>query len=204
MSNHHKVEKTQAELSALFQQDLATGVGRSVKHDSAAKHVSGEAVYIDDRLEFPNQLHVYARLSDRAHAKILSIDTAPCYAFEGVRIVITHKDIPGLKDIGPLLPGDPLLAIDDVQFVGQPVLAVAARDLETARQAAMAAVIEYEDWSRSWTWSKPCANATSSSTATPTSAATRPRPWPAPSIACRARCTSAARNTSTWRPRFPR
>ena len=122
MSNHHKVEKTQAELTALFHQDLTSGVGRSVKHDSADKHVSGEAVYIDDRLEFPNQLHVYARLSDRAHAKVISIDTAPCYAFEGVRIAITHEDIPGLKDIG-LLPGDPLLAIDTVEFVGQPVLA---------------------------------------------------------------------------------
>ena len=145
MSNQHKVEKTQDELSALFRQDLTTGVGRSVKHDSAEKHVSGEAVYIDDRLEFPNQLHVYARLSDRAHARVISIDTTPCHAFEGVRIVITHEDIPGLKDIGPLLPGDPLLAIDTVQYVGQPVLAVAARDLDTARQAAMAAVIEYED-----------------------------------------------------------
>jgi len=62
-----------------------------------------------------------------------------------VRIVITHEDVPGLKDIGPLLPGDPLLAIDTVQFVGQVVLAVAARDLETARKAALAAVIEYED-----------------------------------------------------------
>lgn len=130
---------------ALFQQDLTTGTGRSVKHDSADKHVSGEAVYIDDRLEFPNQLHVYARLSDRAHARIIRIDTAPCHAFVGVRIVITHEDIPGLKDIGPLLPGDPLLAIDTVEFVGQPVLAVAASSLETARQAAMAAVIEYED-----------------------------------------------------------
>ncbi len=130
---------------ALFQQDLTTGVGRSVKHDSADKHVSGEAVYIDDRLEFPNQLHVYARLSDRAHARIISVDTAPCYAFDGVRIAITHEDIPGLKDIGPLLPGDPLLAIDTVEFVGQPVIAVAARDLETARKAAMAAIIEYED-----------------------------------------------------------
>jgi xanthine dehydrogenase large subunit len=130
---------------ALFQQDLTTGVGRSVKHDSADKHVSGEAIYIDDRLEFPNQLHVYARLSDRAHARILNVDTAPCYAFEGVRIVITHEDIPGLKDIGPLLPGDPLLAIDVVEFVGQPVIAVAAQDLETARKAAMAAIIEYED-----------------------------------------------------------
>ncbi|MFK3970562.1 xanthine dehydrogenase molybdopterin binding subunit [Pseudomonas sp. NPDC087358] len=144
MSNHHPV-KSQEELAALFQQDLTTGVGRSVKHDSADKHVSGEAIYIDDRLEFPNQLHVYARMSDRAHARIISVDTSPCYAFEGVRIAITHEDIPGLKDIGPLLPGDPLLAIDKVEFVGQPVLAVAARDLETARKAAMAAIIEYED-----------------------------------------------------------
>lgn len=130
---------------ALFQQDLTTGVGRSVKHDSADKHVSGEAIYIDDRLEFPNQLHVYARLSDRAHARIVRVDMSPCYAFDGVRIAITHEDIPGLKDIGPLLPGDPLLAIDTVEFVGQPVIAVAARDLETARKAAMAAIIEYED-----------------------------------------------------------
>jgi xanthine dehydrogenase large subunit len=145
MSDHNAKPRTQEELTALFRADLTTGVGRSVKHDSADKHVSGEAVYIDDRLEFPNQLHVYARLSDRAHARVLSIDTAPCYAFEGVRIAITHEDIPGLKDIGPLLPGDPLLAIDTVQFVGQPVLAVAARDLDTARQAAMAAIIEYED-----------------------------------------------------------
>ncbi|WJM94459.1 xanthine dehydrogenase molybdopterin binding subunit [Pseudomonas defluvii] len=145
MSNHPHVAKSQAELADLFSQDMTSGVGRSVKHDSADKHVSGEAVYIDDRLEFPNQLHVYARLSDRAHARIVSIDTAPCYAFEGVRIAITHEDIPGLKDIGPLLPGDPLLAIDTVQFVGQPVVAVAARDLDTARRAALAAIITYED-----------------------------------------------------------
>ncbi len=145
MSNILATPRTQAELAELFAQGLTSGVGRSVKHDSADKHVSGEAVYIDDRLEFPNQLHVYARLSDRAHARILSIDTGPCYQFPGVRIAITHEDIPGLKDIGPLLPGDPLLAIDLVEFVGQPVLAVAAADLATARQAALAAVIEYED-----------------------------------------------------------
>ena len=135
MSNHHAVVKTQAELAELFAQDLTSGVGRSVKHDSAAKHVSGEAQYIDDRLEFPNQLHLYARMSDRAHARILSIDTTPCYAFDGVRIAITHEDVPGLKDIGPLMPGDPLLAIDTVQFVGQVVLAVAARDLEILKKA---------------------------------------------------------------------
>ena len=141
----HKPTKSQEELAELFRAELTTGVGRSLKHESADKHVSGEAVYIDDRLEFPNQLHVYARLSDRAHARILKIDTAPCYAIPGVAIAITSKDVPGQLDIGPVLPGDPLLAEDIVQYVGQIVVAVAADSLETARKAAMAAIIEYED-----------------------------------------------------------
>jgi len=144
MSNH-SLAKTQDEIAALFTQDLVTGVGKSVKHDSADKHVSGEAVYVDDRLEFPNQLHVYARMSDRAHARIVSIDTSPCYQIPGVAIAITAKDVPGQLDIGAVMPGDPLLADGKVEFVGQPVIAVAADSLETARKAAMAAIIEYED-----------------------------------------------------------
>ena len=64
-------KKSQAELEALFKSQLITGVGRSVKHESADKQVSGQAQYIDDKLEFPNQLHVYARMSEYAHAKIL-------------------------------------------------------------------------------------------------------------------------------------
>ncbi|MFL9811967.1 xanthine dehydrogenase molybdopterin binding subunit [Stutzerimonas sp. VN223-3] len=141
----HKPTKTQEELAALFTQDLVSGVGRNVKHDSAPKHVTGEAVYVDDRLEFPNQLHVYARMSDRAHARIVRIDTAPCYNVPGVAIAITAKDVPGQLDIGAVMPGDPLLADGKVEFIGQPVIAVAADSLETARKAAMAAIIEYED-----------------------------------------------------------
>ncbi|MDX2353407.1 xanthine dehydrogenase molybdopterin binding subunit [Stutzerimonas xanthomarina] len=141
----HKPTKTQEEIAALFKQDLVTGVGRSVKHDSAPKHVTGEAVYVDDRLEFPNQLHIYARMSDRAHARIVHIDTAPCYAVPGVAIAITAQDVPGQLDIGAVMPGDPLLADGKVEYVGQPVIAVAADSLETARKAAMAAIIEYED-----------------------------------------------------------
>ena len=144
MSNH-VTTRTQEEIAALFTQDLVTGVGRSVKHDSAPKHVSGEAVYVDDRLEFPNQLHVYARMSERAHARIVSIDTSPCYQIPGVAIAITAKDVPGQLDISAVMPGDPLLADGKVEFIGQPVIAVAADSLETARKAAMAAIIEYED-----------------------------------------------------------
>ncbi|MEK1940380.1 MAG: xanthine dehydrogenase molybdopterin binding subunit [Pseudomonas sp.] len=144
MSNHH-APKTQEELAELFRAGITTGVGKSVKHDSADKHVSGEAVYVDDRLEFPNQLHVYARLSDRAHARVSKIDVSPCYQVPGVAIAITHKDVPGLLDIGAVAPGDPLLADGLVQYVGQVVIAVAADSHENARKGAMAAIIEYED-----------------------------------------------------------
>ena len=144
MSNHIQ-HKTQAQLAELFRADITTGVGKSVKHESADKHVSGEAIYVDDRLEFPNQLHVYARMSDRAHARIVSIDTSPCYQFPGVAIAITKDDVPGQLDIGPVVAGDPLLADGKVEYVGQVVLAIGADSLETARKAAMAAIIEYED-----------------------------------------------------------
>ena len=144
MSSHIE-HKSQEELAALFRAGMTSGVGRSVKHESADKHVSGEAVYVDDRLEFPNQLHVYARQSDRAHARIVRIDTRPCYEFPGVAIAITKDDVPGQLDIGPVVAGDPLLADGKVEYVGQVVLAVAADSLETARKAAMAAIVEYED-----------------------------------------------------------
>ncbi|MWV14124.1 xanthine dehydrogenase molybdopterin binding subunit [Pseudomonas sp. R-28-1W-6] len=141
----HKPAPNQQQLAELFRQGLATGVGKPLKHESADKHVSGEAIYIDDRLEFPNQLHVYALRSERAHARITRLDTAPCQSMPGVALVITHEDVPGQLDIGPLLPGDPLLADGLVQFVGQPILAVAADSLDNARRAAQAAIVEYQD-----------------------------------------------------------
>jgi xanthine dehydrogenase large subunit len=131
-------------MAAAFAAGLATGVGKPLKHESADKHVSGEALYIDDRLEFPNQLHVYARMSEHAHARILRIDLSPCYEIPGVALAITAADVPGRLDIGAVLPGDPLLADGEVQYLGQPVLAVAASSLDAARRAAQAAIVEYE------------------------------------------------------------
>lgn len=145
MSNHHHPVASQDILAERFRQDLQTGVGKGLKHESAEKHVTGEAVYIDDRLEFPNQLHVVARLSERAHAHITRVDVTPCYDFPGVAIAITAQDVPGELDIGPLVAGDPLLADGLVQYIGQPVIAVAANSIDIARQAAQAAIIEYED-----------------------------------------------------------
>ncbi|WP_459177329.1 xanthine dehydrogenase molybdopterin binding subunit [Ewingella americana] len=139
-----KTSLTQQEMEALFRAGLNSGVGKSVKHESAAKHVSGEAVYLDDRLEFPNQLHLVPLLSPHAHAKILHIDFEECYNVTGVVRVITAADIPGNPDIAPLTTGDPLLADGKVEYVGQVILVVAATSQEAARQAIGKVKIDYQ------------------------------------------------------------
>ena len=142
MSKHTALSPS--EMQTLFQQTMTSGVGRKIPHESAARHVSGEALYIDDRLEFPNQLHLAIRVSDLPHAMIKHIDTSPCLQLPGVACVITAKDIPGQLDIGAVFPGDPLLADGKVEYVGQPILVVAASSHDVAQAAAQAAVIEYE------------------------------------------------------------
>ncbi|MFC3393461.1 xanthine dehydrogenase molybdopterin binding subunit [Brenneria rubrifaciens] len=127
-----------------FAAPAAGGVGDALPHESAERHVSGEAWYIDDRPGTAGTLYLAPRLSEHAHARILGIDLAPCYSMPGVEKVITWQDVPGELDIGPLMPGDPLLARDQVTYLGQVVLAVAAVDEDTAHRAAAAAVIHYQ------------------------------------------------------------
>ncbi len=121
------------------------GVGRSTKHESADKHVSGEAIYIDDRLEAVGQLHAAVGQSSVAHANIKSIDLSAVKAAEGVVSVITVEDVPGHTDIGAVFPGDPLLALGKVEFVGQAIFAVAATSHDLARRAVQLAKIEYDE-----------------------------------------------------------
>ena len=118
---------------------------KPIRHDSAAKHVAGTARYIDDLPEPEGLLHAALHLSDRVHAKIRSIDIAGALAVPGVVSVITVADVPGDPDIAPVVRPEPVLAQDTIEFHGQPVVAVAARDLATARRAARLVRVEYED-----------------------------------------------------------
>ena len=58
----------------------------SLKHDSAHKHVTGSADYIDDIPEAANMAHGALGLSDRAHADILSIDLSAVEAYPVVEL----------------------------------------------------------------------------------------------------------------------
>ncbi len=121
------------------------GVHGAVVHDSAALHVSGEAAYVDDIPELPGTLQVYIAMSERAHARIASLDVSAVRDAPGVACVLTAGDIPGENDASPVAHDDPVFAEDKVEYVGQSIFAVAAESVADARAAAKLARVEYED-----------------------------------------------------------
>ena len=118
----------------------------TLRHDSAHKHVSGTAEYIDDIPEPAGLLHGALGLADRAHAEILSMDLSAVAAYPGVIAVLTGKDVTGVNDVSPSGKHDePLLAETLVQFHGQPIFAVIAETRDAARRAARLAKVDYRD-----------------------------------------------------------
>ena len=122
------------------------GVGvvhRPIAHDSAERHVTGEAVYVDDIREPAGLLHVYFGVSSCAHGRIQRMDLARVEASPGVIAVITAKDVPGQNDISPMHTLDEeILCSGEIHFHGQPLFAVAAQSREAARRAARLADID--------------------------------------------------------------
>ncbi len=130
---------------AAAQESISGGVRRSLKHDSAHKHVTGEAVYIDDIPAPANLLHLACGQSSKAHARIKAMDLSQVRQAPGVVAVLTKEDIPGENDVGPVIHDDPVFADGLVQYIGQSLFAVAAESREQARRAALLAQIEYEE-----------------------------------------------------------
>lgn len=121
------------------------GVGHSIAHESAHKHVRGTAEYVDDLPLMPGTLFVATGQSKKPHARIRALDLSAVKSAPGVIDVIVQSDIPGKVDVAPVYSGDPLLAGDLVEFIGQPIFAVAATSFEAAQRAALLAKIDYEE-----------------------------------------------------------
>lgn len=122
---------------------IAGGVTDAIAHDSARKHVAGTAIYIDDMPEAPGTLHAYCLLSPHAHARIAAIDLTAARAQAGVT-AISAADIPGKNEVGPMAAGEPVLAAGVVEYIGQPVVAIAATSIKAARAAAKLVTVTYE------------------------------------------------------------
>jgi CO/xanthine dehydrogenase Mo-binding subunit len=126
-------------------------IGRSLRRVDARGKVTGETLYSGD-LTMPDMLHMKVLLSERPHARVLSIDTNQAEAAPGVVAVYTAKDIP-VNEYGlqwqdqPVLcgPGSSKPGADVVRFVGDQVAAVVAQTEAQAAAALKLIQVDYDD-----------------------------------------------------------
>ena len=131
-------------------------IGTPVRRREDYRFLIGRGTYTDD-INRPGQLYAYILRSPHAHARITAIDTAAAQAAPGVVAVYTGKDmtadrVGGLpcgwqvhsKDGSPMVePPHPVLAVDRVRHVGDPVAVVIADTLAQARDAAELVSVDY-------------------------------------------------------------
>ncbi|MFN2167073.1 MAG: xanthine dehydrogenase family protein molybdopterin-binding subunit, partial [Anaerolineae bacterium] len=105
---------------------------------------------VTGRSRFPGDLHMegalYAKVvwSDRAHARIVSIDTSAAEAVPGVVAILTHGDVP-VNVYGLMFKDQPALCSDKVRTVFDRVALVIAETQRVARRARDLIRVEYED-----------------------------------------------------------
>ena len=116
-------------------------VGHNVKRVDGVEKVTGAAKYVGD-IKVPGMLHGKILRSTYPHARIRAIDASRAEALPGVIAVLTAADI---GDLNPIYNGRPVIAMNKVRYVGEPVAAVAAEDLATAEEALALIHVDYEE-----------------------------------------------------------
>ncbi len=103
-------------------------VGTNYTTPDLLAKVTGRARYAED-FRAEGMLFCKLLLSPRPHARVRRVDTTAALALPGVRAILTADDLPDLGGAERALTNEPL-------YGGEPILAVAAVDEETAAAAA--------------------------------------------------------------------
>ncbi|MEP0049211.1 MAG: xanthine dehydrogenase molybdopterin binding subunit, partial [Roseobacter sp.] len=120
-------------------------IAKPLPHDAARLHVTGTARYIDDIPTPHNTLHLAFGLSQVAKGTIVGLSLDDVRASPGVVSVLTARDLPFANDVSPSIHDEPLLADQQVHYVGQPIFLVVATSHLAARQAARLGTIEISE-----------------------------------------------------------
>ena len=124
-----------------------------IRIDAATK-ISGEEKYVRD-LHIDNLLYAKTIRSTRAHAKIDSINFDEDYDWEPITI-ITAKDVP--NNYVAIIKNDmPYLAHGTVNYIGEPIVLIAAEKKKILREAEKHIAIIYEELRTSFTIEKTLA-----------------------------------------------
>lgn len=117
-------------------------LGQRMPRHNAVQQAAGKLAFGDD-LQRPDMLYAKALFSAEAHARIVSIDISEAELMEGVRAIITAKDVPNNR-FGLSHKDQPVLADDKVRYRGDALAVVAAETKEQAELAVKKIKVKYE------------------------------------------------------------
>ncbi len=115
-------------------------IGKATPRKDARDIVTGKAQYLDD-MKLPRMLYGKVLRSPYPHANIRSIDPSKAEAYNGVKAVLTYKNVP---DWVAGVPPNIRVLDSKVRFVGDPIALVAATTKEIAEEALELIDVEYE------------------------------------------------------------
>ncbi|CAB3393751.1 xanthine dehydrogenase family protein molybdopterin-binding subunit [Kyrpidia spormannii] len=118
--------------------------GARVTRLEDARLLRGQGSYLDD-IDVPGMLEVAFVRSTRAAARIVSVDTTEARKIPGVHAIFTAEDLGLSLKFNPYDVVQPVLAKDEVRFVGEPIVAVVADNRYIAEDAAELVKVEYEN-----------------------------------------------------------
>src|SRR6185503_6831280 len=124
-------------------------VGQDYLTPDLVAKVTGKAKYAED---FRAEGMLFAKLlcSPMPHARVVRIDTSAARAMPGVKAILTVDDLPAVVEGANL--GEGIIAstlserglTNEPLYEGEPVIAVAAIDEQTATEAIVKIEIDYE------------------------------------------------------------
>ena len=122
-------------------------VGRELPRLEVRAKVTGRADYVHN-LRLPGMLFGKIARATVPHGRVRNIDVGAAKKVTGVDRVVIGDDIRKVIPepyYGPAFHDQPILALDKVHHIGEPVAVVLARDPAVAERAAQTIAVDYEE-----------------------------------------------------------
>lgn len=119
-------------------------IGKSVSMLDAVERVTGAVDYMVN-LRLPNMLVAKVVRSIVPHANLLEINIEDAKKASGIVAVVSRDNLSSRNLYGITIKDQPIVALDRIRFVGEPLAIIAAEDKESAEEASILIYPDYEE-----------------------------------------------------------
>lgn len=123
---------------------MSSPLHQPLAHEAGARHVTGEALYVDDLASARGLLVGQIIPAPIARGRLTRLDVDAARRVPGVVAVLTASDVPGLNDVGAVVHDEPLFTREMIEFSGQALGLVVGESYEACRAGVAAVQVDVD------------------------------------------------------------